>query len=87
MSYRIEIRPSAQREIANLPSNDRRRIVAKVDALATNPRPVGSVKLSGQLGLWRIRVGVYRVLYEIHDKQLIVLVISVAHRRDVYRGL
>ncbi|MCC7350176.1 MAG: type II toxin-antitoxin system RelE/ParE family toxin [Phycisphaerales bacterium] len=56
-------------------------------ALADDPRTAGSVKLSGASGLWRIRVGDYRVIYEIRDRQLIVLVVIIAQRREVYRGL
>jgi mRNA interferase RelE/StbE len=55
--------------------------------LAQNPRPPGCIKLSGPSSLWRIRVGDYRVVYQIQDQQLIVLVVTVAHRRDVYRGM
>jgi mRNA interferase RelE/StbE len=61
--------------------------VAAVEALADDPRPQGAVKISGDDNLWRVRVGDYRVVYEIHDDRLIVLVLRVAHRKDVYRGL
>jgi mRNA interferase RelE/StbE len=64
-----------------------KRIDTAILALADNPRLAGCVRLSGQFHLWRIRIGDYRVLYEIQDKLLIVLVVSVAHRREVYRGL
>ena len=64
---------------------------AKVDrliiALANNPRPPGCVKLSGPSQLWRIRSGDYRIVYEILDQQLVVVVVIIAHRREVYRGL
>ena len=60
---------------------------AAILALAENPRPSGCVKLSGLENLWRVRVGDYRILYSIEDQQLIVLIVSVAHRREVYRGL
>lgn len=68
-----------------LPLDVQRRIVAVVDALAIEPRPHGVVKLAGDENLWRVRVGEYRIVYEIHDGQLIVLVLRVAHRREVYR--
>ena len=64
-----------------------RRIDAAILALADSPRPSGCVKLAGQTNLWRIRIGDYRVLYEINDQALIVVLVSVAHRRDAYRGL
>jgi len=63
------------------------RVDAAILALADNPRPTGCTKLSGESGLWRIRVGNYRVLYEIQDQQLIIVVVTVAHRREVHRGL
>jgi mRNA interferase RelE/StbE len=62
-----------------------RRIVEKIEALADDPRPAGSVKLTGH-GAYRIRVGDYRVIYAVADDQLVVLVVEVGHRREVYRG-
>jgi mRNA interferase RelE/StbE len=87
MSYAILYRESVKREMRRLDSGVRRRVDAAILALADNPRPSGCVKLSGPSGLWRIRVGDYRIVYEIRDEQLIVVVIGVAHRREVYRGL
>ncbi len=63
----------------------KRRIGEAVDALAHNPRPPGCVKLSGDDNAWRVRVGDFRILYEIHDERLIVLVIRIANRREAYR--
>lgn len=84
MSYSIRIKRSARKELLRIARPERRKIVAAIDALAGNPF-VGSA-LKGQLrGLRRIRVGDYRVVYEIQQGQLIVLVIAVAHRREVYR--
>lgn len=68
-----------------LPLYVQRRIVSDVATLAYNPRPSGVVKLAGAENLWRLRIGNYRVIYEIHDDRLIVLVLRVAHRKDVYR--
>jgi mRNA interferase RelE/StbE len=87
MSFTILYRASVKREMRRLDAGTVKRIDAAILELADNPRPFGCVKLSGQSHLWRIRVGDYRVLYEIQDQQLIILVISVAHRREVYRGL
>ncbi|MFO7899613.1 MAG: type II toxin-antitoxin system RelE/ParE family toxin [Planctomycetota bacterium] len=84
MTYAVRILRSAQRQLAKIERQGRERIVAAVRALADNPRPPGSKKLSGRPA-WRIRVGSYRVIYEIHDNQLVVLVITLGHRRDVYR--
>ena len=83
-SYRLLIKPSAGKEIEALPKQDRRRIVAKITSLSDDPRPSGYEKLSGR-DQYRIRQGHYRILYEIHDLDLVVLVVKVGHRRDVYR--
>ncbi|MDE0064344.1 MAG: type II toxin-antitoxin system RelE/ParE family toxin [Gammaproteobacteria bacterium] len=84
MSYSIRIKRSARKELFRIARPERHKIVAAIDALAGNPF-VGSA-LKGQLqGLRRIRVGDYRVVYEIQQGQLVVLVIAVAHRREVYR--
>jgi len=83
-SYRLLIKPSAGKEIEALPKQDRRRMVAKITSLARDPRPPGSEKLSGH-DRYRLRQGNYRILYEIQDLDLIVVVVKVGHRRDVYR--
>ena len=83
-SYRLLIKSSAGKDIEAIPKQDRRRIVAKITSLSSNPRPPGCEKLSGH-GQYRIRQGNYRILYEIHDLKLIVVVVKVGHRRDVYR--
>jgi mRNA interferase RelE/StbE len=83
-SYNIEIKRSAAKELADLPKADRSRVITRIRALARDPRPVGSEKLSGQ-ERYRIRQGDYRILYEIHDLVLIVMVVKIGHRRDVYR--
>ena len=83
-SYRLVIRRSAGKEIEALPSRDRRRVVTKIQGLAANPRPAGCKKLSGE-EKYRLRQGDYRILYEIADRELIVTVVKVGNRRDVYR--
>ena len=83
-SYRLVIKPSAAKEIEALPKQDRRRIVAKILSLSRNPRPPGCEKLSGH-DQYRLRQGNYRILYEIRDLVLVVVVVKVGHRRDVYR--
>ncbi|MGB5710082.1 MAG: type II toxin-antitoxin system RelE/ParE family toxin [Waterburya sp.] len=85
MSYRIEFVKQAAKQFKALPAHEQQRIKPKIDALGTDPRPLGVVKLSGEEDLYRIRVGNYRVVYSIQDNQLLVIVIKVAHRRDVYR--
>ena len=84
-SYRIEFTRSAEKDLRKI---DRSRIAAilrKIEQLPFNPRPDGSKKLAGADRTYRIRVGDYRVVYEVEDDVLLVLVIRVAHRKDVYR--
>ena len=83
-NYKLLIKPSAVKELESLPAKDRRRLVARLQRLSSDPRPPGSEKLSGH-DLYRIRQGNYRVLYSVEDLALILLVIKVGHRRDVYR--
>jgi mRNA interferase RelE/StbE len=83
--YGIQILPSAERELAALDSPIQRRIAARIDALADTPRPSGAKKLQGGKDTWRVRVGDYRILYEVVDERVIVLVVKVGHRREVYR--
>ena len=87
MAYTVTLRDSARRQLHALPREMQQRILAKIEALDAHPRPPGAIKLAGQENLYRIRVGNYRVIYEIHDLKLVVLVVVVAHRRDSYRGL
>jgi mRNA interferase RelE/StbE len=83
--YRILIKPSAVKEIEVIsPKKDRQRIVGRISKLADNPRPPGCEKLSGQ-EKYRIRQGRYRIVYSIEDQDLIVYVVKVGHRKDVYR--
>jgi len=83
-SYSIEIKRSAAKELAELPKQDRLRVIARIENLAHDPRPSGSEKLSGQ-ERYRVRQGDYRILYEIHDHVLVVVVVRFGHRREVYR--
>ncbi len=84
MAYRIEYKPSAEREFHALPKEVQRRIRPRIDALALDPRPPGAKKLRGYVNRWRIRVGDYRVIYEVYDKELVVLIVKIGHRSDVY---
>jgi mRNA interferase RelE/StbE len=83
--HSIEFKPSALKGLKALSYDLRLKISKAVNVLATNPRPSGCKKLEGQ-NAYRIRVGDYRVVYEIHDDVLIVLVVRVAHRREVYKA-
>lgn len=85
-SYRVLIKPSAAREIEAVDSKkNRQRIVTRILALAREPRPVGCEKLGGESNRYRVRVGRYRVVYSVADAELLVLVVRVADRKDVYR--
>lgn len=82
-SYKLFIKPSAAKEIEVLPKQDRQKVVAKIDGLASNPRPVGCEKLSGQ-EQYRIRQGRYRILYTINNMEIVTVVIKTAHRKEAY---
>ena len=83
--YRVELKPSAERALTALQRRDRIRVARKIDALATDPRPPGVEKLKGAEDLWRVRTGDYRIIYAILDDALVILVIRIGHRREVYR--
>ncbi len=85
MPYIIEFARSAQKDLQKLPHEQRQRIARRVDRLAENPRPPDVTKLSGFEDVYRIRVGDYRVVYEIQDQRLLIFVIRIGHRGDVYR--
>ncbi len=82
--YEILIKPSATKEIEALPRKDRQRVVRRIARLADNPRPPGCEKLSGQ-GKYRVRQGNFRIIYEIHDQNLLIVVVKVGDRKDVYK--
>jgi mRNA interferase RelE/StbE len=83
--YRVFIKPSAVREIESIPQKkQRQRIVDKIEALSDDPRPAGCEKLSGR-EQYRVRHGVYRIVYAIEDDRLVVYVVKVGHRSSVYR--
>lgn len=85
-SYKVLIKRSAARELADIAGKkDRQRIVARIEALSENPRPSGVEKLSGTSEKYRVRQGDFRIVYEIQDDLLIVTVIRIADRKDVYR--
>lgn len=85
-SYRVLIKKSAAKELAVIAGRkDRQRIVERIRSLVNDPRPPGVEKLSGTKEKYRIRQGDYRILYEIEDDVLVVYVVKVGHRRDVYR--
>jgi mRNA interferase RelE/StbE len=84
VNYAVHILRSAQKQLSKINHMDQARIISAIRELANDPRPPGNKKLSGRQA-WRIRIGAYRVIYEIHDQDLVVLVIEVGHRQDIYR--
>jgi mRNA interferase RelE/StbE len=84
-SYSITFARSARKELESLPASIVGRILPRIEALAQTPRPSGCRKLSGERNLWRLRIGDYRVLYSVDDRQRVVDVNAVRHRRDAYR--
>lgn len=85
MTYRVEISTSAARSLAKIEKKTRLRVIGAIELLAVDPRPPGVKMLrGGEQGRWRARVGDYRIVYTIQDNRLIVLVLRVAHRREVY---
>lgn len=85
MTYRIELTRQALKQIESLDPKTRKRVARRIDVLAGNPRPRGCTKLAGDSNAYRIRVGSHRVLYEVDDDKVLVLVVRVGHRREVYR--
>ena len=84
MSYDVRLAPAAVRQLRKLEPAGRRRVQAAIDLLAAEPRPPSARQLVGGAGEWRVRTGDFRIIYEIHEQQLLVLVIKVGQRRDVY---
>ncbi|MFZ0565274.1 MAG: type II toxin-antitoxin system RelE/ParE family toxin [Chlamydiales bacterium] len=87
MKYHIEIAEKLEKKFNRIPNKERERIIEKIDLLAENPRPQGCKKLKGnkQLPLYRVRVGDYRIIYAIEDKILLVLIIDVGNRKNIYK--
>jgi mRNA interferase RelE/StbE len=83
--YRIELVPAAARQLGSLPKKQQVRITSKIDGLSSDPRPPGCVKLGGSEDIYRIRVGDYRILYQVKDDILLVLVVKVAKRGEAYK--
>jgi len=83
--YTLLYKKSVEKELRKLPQSHRAIIVEKIVALADNPQPAGSVKLRGSKNLYRIRYTDYRIIYHIENDRLIVLVIKVGHRKEIYR--
>jgi len=85
--WHIEFTSSARRRLERIHPEPRGRIETAIAALVDDPRPASAKRLVGRTEYWRIRVGSYRVVYTIEDDRLVILVLTLGHRRDVYRGL
>ena len=83
--YAVRLARRAVRSLADLQRRDQQRIRAAIDLLAENPRPPNCVALQGEAGVYRVRVGDYRIVYEVFDRLLVVQVVRIGHRREVYR--
>ena len=84
MTYSVSILRSAQKSLGSVPSNVQIRIIRVIRQLAATPRSSTVKKLSGR-NAWRIRIGDYRIIYEINDADLLILVVAIGHRREIYR--
>jgi len=82
--YKITVRKSAVKELENIPGKELQKIIKRIQALAQNPRPFGSQKLS-EREFFRVRQGDYRIVYSIRDKDFVVNIVKIGHRREIYR--
>jgi mRNA interferase RelE/StbE len=85
VTYRVDVAAAVAKQVRAIDAPARRRLLGAIAQLRNDPRPHGVKKLSGADNAWRIRIGDYRVIYEIHDAELLVVVFRAAHRREVYR--
>lgn len=85
MRYEVTLAPAAARQLRKFDAHVRRRLQAAIELLADNPRPPAATQLVGGSGEWRVRTGDYRIVYEIEQDRLLVLVLSVGHRREIYQ--
>ena len=83
--YKLLIKPSAAKEIESAPKKDRLRIIKRIQELSSDPRPPGCEKLSGHDDKYRVRQGTYRIVYTISDVGLVICIVKVGHRKEVYR--
>ena len=83
--YRVEISRTAEKQLRKLGATDRRRVAHALVGLGNDPHPPGSRKLSGYTDVFRIRVGVFRILYSVEGRKLIVIILKIGHRKDAYR--
>ncbi len=85
MKYKVEVVPSAKKSLKNIESQYINKILQRIDLLEIDPRHQGTIKMSGKENTYRTRVGKYRIVYEIYEKKVLVVVVNIDHRKDVYR--
>jgi mRNA interferase RelE/StbE len=85
MTYEVALAPAAARQLRKFDPQVRRRVQAAIELLATEPRPPAATRLVGGAGEWRVRTGDYRIVYEIEEERLLVLVLSAGRRREIYQ--
>lgn len=83
--YRVEIARPAEKTLFKFPENILKKVLQVIEGLAMNPYPIGCKKLSGELNTFRIRIGDYRIIYEVFDKIVLIKILKIGHRKDVYR--
>ena len=86
-SYRIEVSATAEKQIRKLPGEDQVRVLRAIRPLATEPIPPGSRKVHGYDDVFRIRVETYRILYRVEGRRLLIIILKIGHRREIYRSL
>ena len=85
--YKVLLHNAVPKEIKRLPAAIRRKVKLLIDSLADDPIPIGATRLRGRVGAYRIRIADYRIIYEVHVTEVVVYVVGVAHRREVYRRI
>ena len=83
--HKLEISRTAERQLRRLPADDRRRVARAMVALGDEPHPPGSRKLTGYDDVFRVRVGVYRIIYSVASRTLVIIILKIGHRKDIYR--
>jgi mRNA interferase RelE/StbE len=86
-TYKILLHSKVPRELKSLPKDIRHKAKETIDALASNPIPPAAAKLQGRMGCYRIRIGNYRIIYEVHVTEIVVYIVGIAHRKEVYRQI
>ena len=87
LRYKIEVKKPAAKNLKKIPKGDRKHIIDKIDSLAENPPSLDTTKMKGNNPFYKVRVGDYRIVYEIQEDVLLILIVKVGHRKDIYRNI